>query len=47
MLGEAGLLLAEPGATPAAAVCLTPAAALGSGAAERLATARLFFSVAA
>jgi short subunit dehydrogenase-like uncharacterized protein len=46
MLGEAGLLLAEPGATPAAAGCLTPAAALGSGAAERLATARLFFSVA-
>lgn len=46
MLGEAGLLMAEPGATPEAAGCLTPAAALGAGAAERMVAARLFFSVA-
>ena len=30
MLGEAGLLLAEPGATPDRTGCLTPAAALGT-----------------
>ena len=30
MLGEAGLLLAEPGATPDRAGCLTPATALGT-----------------
>jgi short subunit dehydrogenase-like uncharacterized protein len=45
MLGEAGLLLAEPGATPEGAGCLTPAAALGAGAADRLAAARMSFSV--
>ena len=31
MLGEAGLLLAEPGATPERSGCLTPAIALGTG----------------
>ncbi len=46
LLGEAGLLMAEPGATPDAAGCLTPAAALGTAAAERMAAARLYFSVA-
>src|SRR5207249_785233 len=45
MLGEAGLLLAEPGATPDRAGCLTPATALGTGAAERLERARVRFSV--
>lgn len=45
MLGEAGLLLAEPGATPERAGCLTPAAALGTGSVERFARARLRFSV--
>ena len=30
LLGEAGMLLAEDGATPERAGCLTPAAALGS-----------------
>jgi short subunit dehydrogenase-like uncharacterized protein len=45
MLGEAGLLLAEPGATPQRAGCLTPAAALGTGSAPRFERARLRFSV--
>ena len=45
MLAEAGLLLAEDGATPARAGCLTPGAALGSGCTERLARAHLHFSV--
>ena len=36
MLGEAGLLLAEPGATPERAGCLTPATALGTGRAGAL-----------
>jgi short subunit dehydrogenase-like uncharacterized protein len=35
MLGEAGMLLAEDGATPAGAGCLTPALALGTGSAAR------------
>ena len=46
MLGEAGLLMAEPGATPDSSGCLTPAAALGMSAAERMAAARLYFTVA-
>jgi short subunit dehydrogenase-like uncharacterized protein len=45
MLAEAGLLLAEDGATPARAGCLTPAVALGSACAERLARAQMHFSV--
>ncbi len=46
LLGEAGMLLSEDGATPARAGCLTPAAALGTGCLERFANARLRFSVA-
>jgi short subunit dehydrogenase-like uncharacterized protein len=45
LLGEAGLLLAEDGATPAQAGCLTPAAALGTGCIEGFAHARLRFTV--
>ena len=45
MLGEAGLLLAEPGATPERAGCLTPATALGTGIAKRLERAGVRFSV--
>jgi short subunit dehydrogenase-like uncharacterized protein len=45
MLGEAGLMLAEPGATPERAGHLTPATALGTGAAKRLEHARVRFSV--
>jgi short subunit dehydrogenase-like uncharacterized protein len=47
MLGEAGLLLSEPGATPARAGCLTPATALGTACLERFERARLRFSVSA
>ena len=46
MMGEAGLLLAEPGATPERAGCITPATALGTGSAERFARSRVRFSVA-
>ena len=46
MLGEAGLLLAEPGATPERVGCLTPATALGPGSAPRFERARVRFSVA-
>lgn len=46
MIGEAGLLLAEPGATPSRAGFLTPATALGTASAERFASARLRFGVA-
>ena len=46
MMGEVGLLLAEPGATPERAGCITPATALGTGSAERFARARVRFSVA-
>jgi short subunit dehydrogenase-like uncharacterized protein len=46
MMGEAGLLLAEPGATPERAGCVTPATALGTGSAERFERARVRFSVA-
>ena len=44
LLGEAGMLLAEEGATPARAGCLTPAAALGTDCLERFTHARLRFS---
>ena len=47
MLGEAGLLLAEPGVTPERAGCLTPATALGTACLERFEHARLRFSVSA
>jgi short subunit dehydrogenase-like uncharacterized protein len=45
MFGEAGLLLAEDGATPAEGGCLTPAAALGTGSLDRFQRAGLRFSV--
>ena len=45
MLGEAGLLLAEEGATPDVAGCLTPAIALGTASAPRFEAAKLRFSV--
>ncbi len=45
LLGEAGMLLAEDGATPDRAGCLTPAAALGTACIERFAHARLRFSL--
>jgi short subunit dehydrogenase-like uncharacterized protein len=45
MLGEAGLLLAEPGATPERAGCLTPATALGTASVDRFARARVRFSL--
>jgi short subunit dehydrogenase-like uncharacterized protein len=45
MLGEAGLLLAEPGVTPERSGCLTPATALGTGSVDRFQRARLRFSV--
>jgi short subunit dehydrogenase-like uncharacterized protein len=45
MLGEAGLLLAEPGASPDRAGCLTPAAALGTDHVARFEHARLRFAV--
>lgn len=47
MLGEAGLLLADPGATPDRAGCLTPAAALGVEQIARFDHARLHFTVLA
>ena len=43
MLGEAGLLLAEPGVTPERAGGLTPALALGTGSIDRFERARLRF----
>ena len=45
MLGEAGLMLAEPGLTPDRAGCLTPATALGTESLARFERARLRFSV--
>jgi short subunit dehydrogenase-like uncharacterized protein len=45
MMGEAGLLLAEEGATPDRAGCLTPATALGTGSVDRFGHARVRFSV--
>jgi len=47
MLGELGILLAEDGATPDRAGCLTPALALGTGCVERFGLARVRFSVTA
>jgi short subunit dehydrogenase-like uncharacterized protein len=44
MLGEAGLLLAEAGATPERSGCLTPATALGTAGVKRFERARLRFS---
>jgi short subunit dehydrogenase-like uncharacterized protein len=46
MLGEAGLLLGEAGATPDRAGCLTPATALGAASAPRFDRALVRFSVA-
>lgn len=46
LLGEVGLLLAEEGATPARAGCLTPATALGTASLDRLARAGARFAVA-
>ena len=43
MLGEAGLLLAEEGATPERAGCLTPATALGTGCLDRFERAGVRF----
>ena len=45
MLGEAGLLLAEPGATPGRYGCVTPALALGTASLDRFERAGLSFSV--
>ena len=45
LLGEVGLLLAEEGATPPRAGCLTPATALGTGSLDRLARAGARFAV--
>jgi short subunit dehydrogenase-like uncharacterized protein len=45
MLGEAGLLLSENGVTPERGGCLTPAAALGTGALDRFRLAGMRFSV--
>ena len=45
MFGEAGLLLAEDGATPKGAGCLTPAVALGTDHIDRFAHADLRFCV--
>jgi short subunit dehydrogenase-like uncharacterized protein len=47
LFGEAGMLLAQDGATPPLAGCLTPAAALGTSSAERFERARLRFSTGA
>jgi short subunit dehydrogenase-like uncharacterized protein len=45
LLGEVGLLLAEEGATPERAGCLTPATAIGSGNLDRFERAGARFSV--
>jgi short subunit dehydrogenase-like uncharacterized protein len=45
MLGEAGLMLAEPGTTPDRAGCLTPATALGTDHVDRFEHARLRFTI--
>lgn len=44
MLGEAGMMVAEPGTTPDRSGCLTPATALGTEAIARFEHARLRFS---
>jgi short subunit dehydrogenase-like uncharacterized protein len=45
MLGEAGLMLAEPGTTPDRTGCLTPALAIGTSHLDRFERARMRFSV--
>jgi ornithine cyclodeaminase len=45
LMGEAGLLLAEPGLTPDRSGCLTPAAALGTDSLERFERAGARFRV--
>jgi short subunit dehydrogenase-like uncharacterized protein len=45
LLGEAGMLLSEPGATPDGGGCLTPSAALGTASVGRFERARLRFAV--
>lgn len=45
MLGEAGLLLAEPGLTPERAGSLTPATAIGTKSIDRFERAQVRFSV--
>jgi short subunit dehydrogenase-like uncharacterized protein len=45
LIGEAGMLLAEDGLTPARAGCLTPAVALGSGCVARFEHARMRVAV--
>jgi len=45
LLGETGLLLAEDGATPERAGCLTPATAIGTGCLDRFERAGTRFSV--
>jgi short subunit dehydrogenase-like uncharacterized protein len=45
MMGEAGLLLADPALTPDRAGCLTPAAALGTGSLARFEGAHLRFAL--
>ncbi len=45
MMGEAGMLLAEPGATPDRTGALTPAAAIGTQEIERFQHARLGFNL--
>ena len=47
MLGEAGLMLAEPELTPARAGSLTPATALGTASLDRFEHARLRFRTGA
>ena len=44
MLGEAGLMMAEPGATPDRAGCVTPALALGTASIDRFERAGLHFT---
>nr|MDQ4008748.1 enoyl-ACP reductase [Actinomycetota bacterium] len=47
MLGEAGLMLAEPATTPGRGGCLTPATALGIEHVDRFEHARVRFHVGA
>ena len=46
MLGEAGLMMADEGATPDHYGCITPAVALGTGSVDRFDHAQMRFSVA-
>lgn len=45
MVGEAGMIVAEPGLTPDESGCLTPATAIGSATLDRFAHARVHFSL--